>query len=61
MLVKIITCPKCLKRTLIIVATSSTVTKKCSECDFVETMLIADYRKQKEKKQLCKTTIKYVV
>ena len=48
MIVKIITCPKCLKKTLIVVATNSFVTKKCSECNFRETMLLSDYKKAKE-------------
>lgn len=51
MLIKIVTCPKCLKRTLIIVGTGSTINKKCSCCNFSETMLIADYRKEKESKK----------
>ena len=48
MIVKIITCPKCLKKTLIVVATNSSVTKKCSECNFRETMLLSEYKKAKE-------------
>lgn len=50
MLIKIVTCPKCLKRTLIIVATTSTISKKCSSCSFSDTMLISDYRKEKGSK-----------
>ena len=46
MIVKIITCPKCLKKTLIIVATNSSITKKCSECDFRESMLLSDCKKK---------------
>lgn len=48
MIIKIITCPKCLKKTLVVVATNSSVIKKCSECNFRETMLLSDYKKKKE-------------
>ena len=48
MIIKIITCPKCLKKTLVVVATNSSVIKKCSECNFRETMSLSDYKKKKE-------------
>lgn len=45
MIVKIITCPKCLKKTLILTATNSVITKKCSECNFKESMLLSEVKK----------------
>lgn len=48
MMVRIVTCPKCLKKTLIVTATNSSVSKKCSECDFKHSMLLGDIVKEKK-------------
>lgn len=47
MMIKIVTCPKCRKKTLILTATNSAISKKCTECNFNDTMLLSDL-KQKE-------------
>ena len=50
MIVKIVTCPKCLNKTLLITATNSSVSKKCShpDCDFKESMLLHDLKRKVE-------------
>ena len=50
MRVRIIQCPKCLKTTLMVVATHSTITQTCSECDFKQTMLLSDCKKKEKSK-----------
>lgn len=47
MIVKIVKCPKCLQPTLIIIATNSNITKECSnpDCNFAESKLLSDYKK----------------
>lgn len=44
MIVKIVTCPRCFRKTLIITATNSSVTKKCSECDYNEVKLLNEFK-----------------
>lgn len=44
MIVKIVTCPKCLKKTLIVTATNSSVSKNCSSCEYSESRLLSDYK-----------------
>lgn len=54
MIIKITTCPKCLKKTLIVTFTDSSVSKKCTyeKCDFKEIMLVKDYKEQLKKSKV---------
>lgn len=47
MIVRIVTCPKCLNKTLIVTATNSSISKSCSACNFSESSLLSDYKTKK--------------
>lgn len=47
MKVRIVKCPRCLKKTLIAIVTNSTVSHSCSECDFKQIMLLSDCKNKK--------------
>lgn len=53
MIVRIITCPKCLNKTLLVTVTDSSISKKCSysKCDFRESLLLDEFKKNKQKKE----------